>query len=196
MSEKEFSILFLMDESGSMNTMEDEPWQSVNSFVKKQKENNKFNFTLVFFNNEVKFVYKNVKSDEIVPLTSKSYDPFGTTALYDAIGNAIHFQKQKSLENVIFVILTDGLENSSKEYDKYTIRNLISKMESKYNWEFIYLGANQDAFKVGRGLGINNSSSYEYTPKGLSTVIEKIGITVSESMSVKHNDFNTIKTNK
>lgn len=173
MESEKYSIVFVMDQSGSMLNMGDEPWQSLNSFIAEQKtKNNNFTFTLTFFNDSTRFKYQNIESDKIIPLTSSDYVPSGMTSLYDAIGKTIEFQREKTPKNkVIFVILTDGHENCSREYNSYSIKTLISLMEKEYGWKFIYLGANQDAFAVGSNIGIHCSSDYKYTPCGLNNIM-------------------------
>lgn len=185
-----FSIIFIMDESGSMSNMGDEPWQGLNNFVKKQKESNSnFNFTLIFFNSEVRFIYKNLESEEIPILSKKDYNPNDTTALYDAIGKGIEYQKTQNMENVIFVILTDGHENCSREYNKKTIQKMISDLEKNNKWKFVYLGANQDSFEVGQGIGIHNSCNYDYTPQGLRNVMRNVSASICKTISGENDNI-------
>jgi len=142
-----------MDKSGSMVSMGNEPIDGLNNFYEEQKKVDKFNSTLVFFNEKVDFIHENKLSIDIHTITNKEYTPSGMTALYDAIGKSIDYQRSIKTEDVIFVILTDGCENSSQEYNKNTIKKLIETMENEHKWKFIYLGANQDSFTVGGGLG-------------------------------------------
>ena len=191
MSSEKYSIIFIMDESGSMTSMGDEPWQGLNNFVRKQKESNvEFNFTLIFFNSEVKFFYKNLEASKIPELTSNDYNPCDTTALYDAIGKGIEFQKKQGMDNVIFVILTDGMENSSQEYNKNTIQKMIKDLESKNGWKFVYLGANQDSFQVGNSIGINKTCNYDYTPKGFRDIMRSVSNSVCRNITGETKDIN------
>ena len=173
------SIVFVMDASGSMLSMGDEPIQGLNSFYKTQKESGEFTSTLVFFNSVVTFHHQNINGKDVPSLTNDDYHRDGMTALYDAIGMSIEYQKNIKTENVIVVILTDGLENASREYKRSTIKTLITKMEEKHKWTFVYLGANQDAFAVSQGLGIRHSAGYEYSEAGCAEIFR----TVSESIS-------------
>ena len=190
---KSTSIVFVMDASGSMETMGDEPVQGLNNFYTKQKESGEFTSTLVFFSENVTFHHKNINGKDVPTLTKNDYNIGGMTALYDAIGQSIEYQKSIKTENVIFVILTDGLENSSREYKKTTIKNLITKMEKEHKWLFIYLGANQDSFEVSSGLGIHNSADYEYSPAGCIQVMRSISENVSRCIShdSKPNEINS-----
>jgi len=180
-----FSVVFVLDESGSMEVMGDEPWQSINNFIKEQKSVGKFNFTLICFNDNVRFIYKNLESDKITNLKTEDYTPSGMTALNDAIGQGITYQKSQSLENVIFVILTDGLENSSKEFSKTKVREMIQEMENIHKWKFIYLGANQDAFLCGKNIGISTSKTFRYNSEGLCEVMRCVSNSVSRAISGK-----------
>ena len=180
---KSTSIVFVMDASGSMENMGEEPIQGLNNFYKKQKESGEFTSTLVFFNENVKFNHQNIDGKDVPILKNEDYDRGGLTALYDAIGQAIVYQESIKTENVIFVILTDGLENASREYRKETISKMIKKMEKEHKWTFMYLGANQDSFAVSEGLGIRNSANYDYTPLGCMKALRSISENVSRCVS-------------
>lgn len=173
-----YSVLFIMDKSGSMKSLGTEPIDSLNNFYEKQIESGNFNSTLIFFNDKVEFVHKNILCSKLDKIKEDEYKPNGMTSLYDAIGEGIEYQKKVQNENVIVVILTDGLENASQKYNKNKIKQLISELENN-GWKFIYLGANQDAFEVGKSIGVNTSSNYEYSPIGLNCIMK----TVSENIS-------------
>jgi len=174
-------ILFLLDESGSMSSMGIEPVQAVNKFIDDQKAamgDDGATFSLWKFNSTV------VKLIDDMPLKDvgefSDFQPKDMTSLYDAIGSAIDTKKKKnSFNNVVCIILTDGLENSSTEYSAEIIRNMIKDMEENHNWKFVYLGANQDAFAVGSTMGVGRCAQYTCDPG------EMIGITreVSDAVS-------------
>ncbi len=149
-------IVFILDESGSMESMGTEPVQSVNSFIEEQKKNASpgSKFSLWTFNSTVTNVIDDVDLQQVGLFTS--YKPENMTSLYDALGKAITTKKNKSnKDNVICVVLTDGQENSSQEYNKQSINSLISEMETKHKWKFIYLGANHEVFASAGGIGIS-----------------------------------------
>lgn len=177
------SIVFIMDASGSMANMGDEPLQGLNSFYKQQKESGEFTSTLVFFSNVVNFHHQNLAGKDVPVITSNEYVPGGMTALYDAIGDSIELQKSKKTENVVFVILTDGHENASHKYNSRDIRKMIEEMEKEHKWVFIYLGANQDSFTVGNNLGIRHTADYEYSPEGCLNIMRTVSDTVSRCVS-------------
>jgi hypothetical protein len=155
-------ILFILDESGSMSSMGIEPVQAVNKFIDEQKVamgDDGATFSLWKFNSTV------VKLIDDVPLKDveefSDFEPKDMTSLYDAIGHAINTKKKKnSFDNVVCIILTDGLENSSTEYSAANIRSMIKDMEENHNWKFVYLGANQDAFAVGGSMGVGRCAQY------------------------------------
>jgi hypothetical protein len=189
------SILFILDSSGSMQVLRNQPIQSMRAFYNVQKQTGKeFLSTFITFNDSVNFIHKNMKGSEII-IKNEHYIPAGMTALLDAIGTGIEFQRNIKSKNVICVILTDGHENASKIYKISEIKALTKKMETENGWKFVYLGANQDSFDVSESLGINpnNSSNYDYTPKGIRDAIEEVGVCVSgcitsnnlENLSIK-----------
>ena len=187
------SILFILDSSGSMQAMGDEPVQSMRFFYNTQKETGKeFLSTFITFNDNVKFVHKNLEGSKI-DIKNTDFIPSGMTSLYDAIGTGIDYQKNIKTKNVICVILTDGHENSSNIYKSSDIIKLTREMETENKWVFIYLGANQDAFDISQSLGLNpkNSANYDYTPKGLNEMMRGVSDTVSRVVShnVKVEDF-------
>lgn len=178
------SIVFVFDKSGSMSSLGDEPIQSLNSFYTIQKDSGiHFKSTLLLFNNNVEFVHQNLDGNDVPVLEKRDYIPSGMTSLLDAIGKGIEYQKTQTLNNVIFVILTDGLENSSTEYNSTQIRDLINEMETNHSWQFIYLGANQDAFSVGQNLGINISMDYDYTPQGINNLMRQVSCEITRAIS-------------
>ena len=187
------SILFIFDQSASMISLGSEPTESMGAFYDNQKKTGKkFLSTLATFNSTVNFIHKNINGDEI-EIKNSDFCPQGMTALYDAICESINYQKTVKTNNVICVILTDGLENSSNKYNSHDVKKLIEEMENDHKWVFIYLGANQDSFAVSRSLGINPrfSANYEYSPCGLNEIMRGVSDTVSRcvSNSIKFEDF-------
>jgi uncharacterized protein YegL len=170
--ENKQDIIFLLDESGSMRDMGNEPIEAINSFIKEQQSilmNDGATFSLWKFNN----VVTKVIDDELLSTidTFKNYTPNNTTALLDAIGEAIVTKKQKeNYKNVICVILTDGYENSSSKYTKLQIKEMICSMEENDNWKFIYLAANQDAFTIGNSYGMNRCANFSCDKNGLMSI--------------------------
>lgn len=170
-------IVYILDESGSMESMGNEPRDSVNRTVADQKALNipGTKFTLVKFNSDVSVVYDDVPLEDVAEFTD--YRPMEMTALYDAIGTAIEKKKAKGegkYDNVICVILTDGYENCSKDYTLKKIKTMIKEMEKNHAWQFVYAAANQDAFAVGATLGVTNCVDYAPTQFGLGNMTREI----------------------
>jgi Mg-chelatase subunit ChlD len=157
-------IIVILDESGSMASMGNEPKQAINSFIKDQQQtlNDEATFSLWKFNTGVSKVVDDEKLSQVKEFTD--FNPYGMTALLDAIGEAIITKRNKEKNhNVICVILTDGVENSSKKYTSDDIRRMTKEMEEEFNWKFLYLGANQDSFNVGGGYGMNLNRCANFT---------------------------------
>ena len=147
-------LVFIIDKSGSMTGLEKDTIGGFNSMLEKQREEEGVcHISTVFFSDEAKVVHNRKNIAQVEPLTLKDYLPGGCTALLDTVGDAInHTVKiQKMLADdekaskVMFVIITDGEENSSRRFNGAQIKKMISLEQEKYGWEFIFLGANIDA---------------------------------------------------
>lgn len=175
------NIIFLLDESGSMSSMGIEPVQAVNKFIQDQKASlgdDGATFSLWKFNTVVSKVIDDIPLKDVVEFVD--FLPNDMTALYDAIGSAITTKKNKlSYDNVICIILTDGLDNSSVEYNLSNVKLMISEMETKHNWKFVYLGANQDAFAVGSKMGMAHCANYRCEPGEMLNVTRAVSDSVS-----------------
>ena len=131
--------------------------------MKEQKDalDDKATFTLWQFNQEIELKIDDIPLKTVSEITD--FNPTGMTALFDAIGNAIQIKLAKSKKrDVICVIITDGIENSSKEFNKNQLQKLIKNTEDQHNWKFIYLGANQDAFSEGENIGMYRSCCAQF----------------------------------
>lgn len=177
---KKTEVVFLLDRSGSMGGLEQDTIGGYNSFIEKQKKsNNDVNLTTVLFDNYYEVIHDRIDINEVKPLTGTDYYVRGTTALLDAIGLTIQkISKDAPNSKVIFVITTDGLENASREYTKDKISKLIN---SKKDWEFIYLGANIDAYQEGMSIGIkkSNISNYKANSKCTRIMYERLNDAVN-----------------
>ena len=164
-------IICIIDESGSMALKASDAIGGFNDFLKKQKKlKDECKFTLVLFDTEYKLVYDGADIKDVAPLNSATYSPGGCTALLDAVGKTIDTvgaRYAKTAEksrpgNVLVCIITDGEENSSREYKKSDICDKITHQTDKYSWKFIFLGANQDAFAEAGGMGITMNCTMNY----------------------------------
>lgn len=161
-------VTLVVDRSGSMSDCRQEAENGVNHFIQQQRDQpGQCLLSLVQFDTEYEFVHRGVPMDKVGPY---SLVPRGMTALLDAVGRAINetgerlasLAEQDRPGLVVFVIVTDGHENSSHEFRKAQIREMITHQTDRYGWQFTYLGANQDAFAEARGLGIPASAAANY----------------------------------
>jgi len=184
-------LVFILDRSGSMNGLESDTIGGFNGMISRQKaEGEKVNVTTILFDDEVDIIHDRFSIDIIEPLTDKEYFVRGCTALLDAVGSTIHKVEnvQKHLPDahkagkVIFVIITDGLENSSMEFNYATIKRMI-EAKKECGWEFLFLGANIDAGKEAEKIGIarDRSVTYENDHKGVAINYSTVGRAVMKA---------------
>lgn len=183
-------MVFILDRSGSMQSLTSDTIGGFNSMIENQKkEEGDALVTTVLFDDEYELLHDHVDIQEIKPITNKEYYARGCTALLDAIGKTINSidnrlsgtPKYKRPDKVIFVITTDGFENASKEFSKSTVKEMIERQQDEYNWTFIFLGANMDAVGEAQSLGIASSHSHTYTAsaQGTSSVYASLDATMS-----------------
>ena len=155
---KEKHISFILDETGSMMSIKDKTIKDFNEYLQSIKTF-KGIFTLTKFNsNKIEVVYTKAIKD-VPELTTETYKPDATTPLYDAIGKTIkELEKDEGKQELLVVVLTDGEENASKEYDKKAITALMKEKEGK-GWTFIYLGVGEAAWVEGHKMGMVNYAS-------------------------------------
>lgn len=168
-------IVCIIDRSGSMLDIRGDAIGGFNSFIEDQKKvPGEATVTFVQFDTEYEVVYSGTPIQDVPELTSSTYVPRGATALRDAIGRTIDdvgarlnsIPQNDRPDKVIVVILTDGHENSSMSYSHEKVLEMIKHQREKYSWEFIYLGATEDAFDVGVSFGILVKDITKYAPTG------------------------------
>lgn len=164
-------LVFILDKSGSMSGLENDTIGGFNSMLKKQQElEGDCKITTVLFDNDYELLHDRIDIRAVKPIGHKEYQIGGSTALLDAMGRTINkiiaVQKNTArdyqADQVIFVIITDGEENSSREYSSDKIKAMIEKQKSDYKWEFIFLAANIDAVETASNYGIDPSRSVDY----------------------------------
>lgn len=126
MNEKELDVVFILDKSGSMRGTESDTVGGYNSYIESFKEKNA-KITTVLFNWHYEMITRRKNVSDVKELTTKKYRVGGGTALLDAIGKSIRFMEKQKAKKVIFIITTDGEENSSTRYSKTDIKELIKK---------------------------------------------------------------------
>ena len=168
--------LIILDESGSMSSIERQAIDGVNETVqtirtaRKKHEEQQHYVTLVSFNSdEVKTIYDKVEAERVEELSDKQYQPSCCTPLYDAMGNALtNLRKSVADDDVVLVtVITDGYENASHEYNGASIKSLVESLKAK-GWIFTYIGANQDVVKVASTISITNTLSFSANAVGTS----------------------------
>ena len=166
-------VIFLLDRSGSMHGAVNDTIGGFNSYIEKQRANEfGTKVTTILFDHGYEVLYKRKSIDEVKPLTHNEYYVRGSTALLDAIGRTITTMEREIDNQVLFVITTDGYENSSREYTKSQIKNMIGNL----NWEFIYLGADIDSFREAANIGIkyDNVANYEKSSQGINKMFTSL----------------------
>ena len=152
-------INFVLDKSGSMDIIRSATISGFNEFLgDQQREGGDARMTLTLFDTAFATVASAVPVREVTPLDLETYAPDGCTALYDAIGHTMRitddYVAAHHPDQVLFVIMTDGQENASREFDQRRIFDLIKERQDSAGYEFIYLGANQDAYAASQQIGI------------------------------------------
>ncbi|KKM11590.1 von Willebrand factor type A [Clostridiales bacterium PH28_bin88] len=164
-------LVFILDRSGSMSGLESDTIGGYNSLLEKQKkEDGECVISTVLFDDKYELLHDRINLKGIVPITEREYFVRGSTALLDAVGRTIdkignaqkHTAEEERAEKVMFVITTDGMENSSREYGYDKVRQMIERQKDKYGWEFIFLGANIDAVETAARFGISADRAANY----------------------------------
>ncbi len=164
-------LVFILDKSGSMSGLEADTIGGYNSMLEKQKAvDGECYITTVLFDNNYELLHDRIDIRAVSPISEKEYQVGGSTALLDAIGRTIskigsvqkHTADDYRAEKVLFVIITDGEENSSREYSAEKIKAQIERQKTKYGWEFIFLGANIDAVQTASRFGIEPDRAQNY----------------------------------
>lgn len=179
-------IGIVLDSSGSMDLIKNDIIGTFREFIKKQKElPGECTFSLYSFNHDVsKLVdFEDLKKSEKDFMAD--YLPSGCTALYDGIGTAVSeigtklhlLDESNRPDKVLIAIITDGQENASKEYDHKRVTDMIKEQKEKYNWEFLFLAANQDAMSVGSTFGFskNQCMTFSADSSGVKDFTRSIG---------------------
>ena len=180
---KSTEIIFVIDKSGSMSRLTNDTIEGFNGFVESQKDDTKTTLTTVLFDTSWKVLHDGVDVYEVNQMTTKDYIAGGGTAMLDAIGDTINRVQDRhdelgaeKPEKVLFVITTDGEENSSRKFTKSQIEKMIKHQTNGHGWEFMFLGANMDAVKEAASIGISydRSISYDWTARGTDALYSTV----------------------
>ena len=183
-------LVFILDRSGSMSGRERDTIGGFNAMIEKQKqEAGEALVSTILFDDRMEVIHDRVPIEQVKPLTEKEYYARGSTALLDAVGRAIrhigiihkYARREDVPEKTLFIITTDGMENASCEYDYDMVKKRIERQQTKYGWEFLFLGANIDAAKEAGRFGIAPSRAVDFNndAKGIALNYTVLNETIS-----------------
>ena len=173
-------IVFILDRSGSMSGLEEVTIGGFNSLLEKQKkEAGEAVVSTVLFDDKQEVLHDRVDLSKIEPISEEEYYVRGCSALLDAVGGAIHHignvhkyaREEDRPEKTLFIITTDGMENSSRRYTYEKVKGMVERQKSKYGWEFLFLGANIDAIEVAGRFGIGADRAVNYECDSVGTAV-------------------------
>ena len=181
--EKTIHNLIILDESGSMESLRQQALSGANETImtirnaQRSMPDLKQRLTFVTFDShgdgkDVRTIIDDMPIDKVRDLTEQDYTPNGCTPLYDAMGMSLTAlqHKVKKDEYVLVTIITDGLENASHEYSGKAIKSIVGLLREK-GWQFMYIGANQDAVEEASKMDIDVAMNYEATPEGYEHMV-------------------------
>lgn len=188
-------IIFVLDDSGSMQSCRQATISGYNEYLQMQKEDAKnsgiptFVSLYKFDGSSVNCVFNRVSVEEVEDINESTYNPQGTTNLYDAIGGVmmqingtLAQNKKADRDSVIITILTDGHENASRTFDNNNVKQMVEKAEGK-NWGFMFLGANIDAFAAGASLGFSQNNTIQYDTASMENTMRSASAMTSRMKS-------------
>ena len=194
MKENLTELVFILDRSGSMSGLEADTIGGFNAMItKQQKEEGEAIVSTVLFDDRCDVIHDRVRIGDVKKLTEDDYYVRGCTALLDAVGGAIHHignvhkyaREEDRPAKTLFIITTDGLENASRSYTFNGVKKMIKRQQEKYNWEFLFLGANIDAIEVAGNMGIakDRAANYNCDEAGTALNYEVLDAAVSRVRS-------------
>ena len=183
-------IAYVLDRSGSMSHITESAIAGFNEFLQEQLDTpGDANLSLLLFDHEFQNPYSRTRLEDVRPLTTETYFTGGSTALLDAIGMMIEnlgkqladLPEEERPGKVIVAIFTDGYENASTRFTFDKIQEMITHQRTNYQWEFLFLGANEDAIATAARMGIDRSMSAEvkYSRAGIYSSSKSISRKVS-----------------
>jgi len=189
------NVIFIIDESGSMASAASDVRGGFNTYVQTLKDDsNEYSLTALKFGTNVRPLFTNLPLSQVPELTVANYRPLDGTALYDAIGYGFASTKQQSTDPVkpdeaeryLMIIMTDGFENSSREFDKETIVKKMKEHEASGYWTFVYLGADQDAWPIASQLGFAQGNVMSYASADTGSTFSELASSTTTTSSSGH----------
>ncbi len=185
MSKGYTEIIYILDRSGSMGGLESDTIGGFNSMMEQQKKTGeKAVVSTVLFDDVCEVIHDRVPIEKVEKMTDREYYVRGCTALLDAVGGAIHHignvhkyaREEDRPEKTIVVITTDGMENASCKYSRDKIEKMVKRQQKKYGWEFIFIGANIDAYAEAQKYGIRRDRAVNYVCDDIGTANVYAGV--------------------
>ena len=173
-------LVFLLDRSGSMSGLESDTIGGFNGMLERQKkEPGEAVVTTVLFDDQYQLLHDRIPLQAVRPMDDGQYFVRGCTALLDAIGRTVNkvanvhrgMAEAYRPDRVLFVIITDGHENASREYSWDKVKALVEHAKEKYGWEFLFLGANLDAVGAAARFGISADRAVQYHSDRIGTQV-------------------------
>jgi uncharacterized protein YegL len=200
-------MVFILDMSGSMYSLTDDTIGGYNTLLNEQKaKEGEANVTTVLFNHNYTVLHDRVNIKEVKELTTLEYTPMGNTAMLDAVGNTIQSIGQKLANmheeerpgNVVVTIITDGMENASREFNWQQIQSMIKEQREKYSWIFTFIGANIDVMDISQRMGIDSRLAKSYTASkvGTGSVYKAMSKTLGASRDMSMKRKSKVKVSK
>ena len=165
-------IVFVVDRSGSMAGKESDIVGGFNTMLREQREKGQEAFvSTVLFSDTCRVLHDRVPLGSVRPLTSADYRTGGCTALLDAFGDAMqriitihrYARKEDVPAKTLFVVMTDGEENASRKYTNQQIKDTVRRQQEAARWEFIFVGADIDAFASAESIGIRADRAVRFS---------------------------------
>jgi uncharacterized protein YegL len=180
-------IAIVLDRSGSMMSVREEVIGGFNKLIEdNKKEPGECLVTLAQFDDDYELIYNAIPLGDVAPLTEETYVPRAMTRLYDALGKTIDevgirlaaMEDDKRPSRVLMIVLTDGAENSSREYTGDRVREMIEHQRTKYQWEFAFHGCDERALQqaVALGYAVQNVKRNAGGKKGTTSALADMSI--------------------
>jgi uncharacterized protein YegL len=183
-------VVAILDRSGSMANLANDTIGGFNRFIEDQKKvPGEAVLTTVLFDDRHEFLHDGANIQDVKPITGQDYFARGMTALLDAVGRTINRVGEKLSKmneadrpsKVIVLIITDGAENSSREFTHQQIREMIERQQNTYKWEFLFFGANIDSFAAAASIGIPQTRAVNHSANkaGVSSMLDAMSLATS-----------------
>ena len=189
---------FILDRSGSMSDVRSATLEAFNTHIESIRKaalkfpEQKFYASLCTFNDSVEHPIVESRLDDFMPLNMRSYVTTGSTALLDAIGHSVHHIRtehgkeiDKGKASVVVIIMTDGMENASRLYSFPEISRMIAQLEATDFWTFTFLGADLDAFEIGRMLNIRAANTKSFYKAAMVDTLCEMSVAMESYMEEK-----------